>query len=133
MARLEDIIVGANVTGVAGSAPVSIVATKWHGNNVLEITFKGTRGQLANQLLYREDEGQIDVAAGNLPNNLTVENIKAGNSNIRNPTLASFANSLLPYRGLGSGIIRALEKYPDIDFFDDKEGNLFKVTLKRAE
>ena len=35
-----------------------------------------------------------------LPNNLTIENIKAGNSNMRNPILASFAAKLLPYRGL---------------------------------
>jgi ATP-dependent DNA helicase RecG len=40
---------------------------------------------------------------------------------------------VLPYRGYGSGILRALNRYPDIDFFDDREGNLFKVTLKRSE
>jgi ATP-dependent DNA helicase RecG len=72
------------------------------------------------------------ISPGHLPNNLTVENIKAGTSNARNPTLASSANHVLPYRGYGSGIIRALKKYPDIDFFDDREGNMFKVTLKRG-
>jgi ATP-dependent DNA helicase RecG len=71
------------------------------------------------------------VSPGHLPNNLNVENIKTGNSNTRNPVLASFANHLLPYRGYGSGIIRALSKYPDIDFLDDRDGNLFKVTFKR--
>jgi ATP-dependent DNA helicase RecG len=73
------------------------------------------------------------ISPGHLPNNLTVENIKSGNSNSRNPTLASFANHLLPYRGYGSGIIRALAKYPHIDFFDDREGNLFKVTMRRLK
>jgi len=72
------------------------------------------------------------ISPGHLPNNLTIENIKSGNSNSRNPTLASHANHLLPYRGYGSGIIRAIAKYPHIDFLDDREGNLFKVTLKRA-
>ena len=72
------------------------------------------------------------ISPGNLPNNLTVENIKNGNSNTRNPVLASYANHVLPYRGYGSGIIRALAKYPDIDFLDDRDGNLFKVTLKRG-
>ena len=71
------------------------------------------------------------ISPGHLPNNLTVENIKSGNSNTRNSVLASFANHVLPYRGYGSGIIRALAKYPDIDFLDDRDGNLFKVTLKR--
>jgi ATP-dependent DNA helicase RecG len=72
------------------------------------------------------------INPGHLPNNLTVQNIKSGNSNVRNTTLASFANHLLPYRGYGSGIIRALAKYPDIDFCDDRDGNLFKVTMKRC-
>ena len=71
------------------------------------------------------------VSPGHLPNNLTVENIKAGNSNTRNPVLASFAYQILPYRGFGSGILRALENYPDIDFIDDRDGNLFKCIIKR--
>ena len=71
------------------------------------------------------------ISPGHLPNSLTVENIKAGNSNARNPLLASYANHLLPYRGYGSGIIRALSKYPDIEFIDDREGNLFTAIIKR--
>lgn len=72
------------------------------------------------------------ISPGHLPNNLTVENIKAGNSNIRNPILASFATKLLPYRGLGSGLLRALRAYPDIELIDDREGNLFKVIVFRS-
>lgn len=71
------------------------------------------------------------ISPGHLPNNLTIENIKMGNSNIRNPILASFASKLLPYRGLGSGILRALKAYPDIDLVDDREGNLFKAVIHR--
>jgi ATP-dependent DNA helicase RecG len=67
-----------------------------------------------------------------LPNNLTIANIKSGNSNIRNPILASYATKILPYRGLGSGIRRALKAYSDIDFVDDREGNQFKVVIKRT-
>jgi len=71
------------------------------------------------------------ISPGHLPNNLTLENIKAGNSNIRNPILASFATKLLPYRGLGSGILRSLKAYPAIELIDDREGNLFKVIVAR--
>lgn len=71
------------------------------------------------------------ISPGHLPNNLTIENVKAGNSNIRNPILASFATKLLPYRGLGNGIRRAIKAYPNIDFFDDREGNLFKVVIHK--
>ena len=71
------------------------------------------------------------ISPGSLPNRLTVENIKAGNSNARNPVLASFANHILPYRGYGSGIMRALEAYHDIEFTDDKQGNKFVATIWR--
>jgi len=72
------------------------------------------------------------VSPGHLPNNLTVANILAGNSNIRNPILASFAAKLLPYRGLGTGILRAIRAYPKIKFQDDREGNLFKAIIDRS-
>ena len=71
------------------------------------------------------------ISPGHLPNNLTVENILKGNSNIRNPVLASFASKLLPYRGLGNGILRAKKAYAEIEFTDDREANLFKVTVSR--
>ena len=72
------------------------------------------------------------ISPGHLPNSLTIEHIKNGNSNIRNPVLASFATKILPYRGLGNGIRRALKAYPNIEFIDNREGNLFKVIIKRA-
>jgi ATP-dependent DNA helicase RecG len=71
------------------------------------------------------------ISPGHLPNNLTIENIKMGNSNIRNPILASYATKILPYSGIGSGIIRALKSYPDIEFKDDRSGNQFIVTVFR--
>jgi len=55
------------------------------------------------------------ISPGHLPNNLTVEKIRAGNSNIRNPILVSYvAKGLLPYHGLGSGIKRALDQGPQV-------------------
>jgi ATP-dependent DNA helicase RecG len=82
------------------------------------------------RIFVLDDRVEI-ISPGHLPNNLTIENIKAGNSNTRNPVLASFANQILPYRGYGSGILRALEAYPEIEFIDDRDGNLFKAILKR--
>lgn len=72
------------------------------------------------------------ISPGHLPNNLTVEKIRSGNSNIRNPILVSYvAKGLLPYHGLGSGINRALAACPQIDFVDDHEGSLFTATIHR--
>lgn len=74
------------------------------------------------------------ISPGHLPNNLTVDKIRVGNSNIRNPILVSYiAKGLLPYHGLGSGIKRALEDWPNIDFTDDRVGCLFTVTVHRKE
>ncbi len=70
------------------------------------------------------------ISPGHLPNNLTIANIKNGNSNIRNPILASFATKLLPYRGLGSGIRRALKAYDKIEFVEDRDGDTFKAKIK---
>lgn len=73
------------------------------------------------------------ISPGHLPNNLTVDKIKEGNSNIRNPILVSYAaKGLLPYHGLGSGINRALENWPHIEFIDDRDGCLFTSIVHRA-
>jgi ATP-dependent DNA helicase RecG len=85
----------------------------------------------AIRLLIFDDRIEI-ISPGHLPNNLTVEKIQVGNSNIRNPILMSFAaKKILPYHGLGSGIKRALEKWPGIDFRDDRDGCLFTATVRR--
>ena len=71
------------------------------------------------------------ISPGHLPNNLTIESIKMGVSNVRNPILHSFATKLLPYRGIGSGIRRAFNAYPDIELEDDRDRNIFSVIIKR--
>ncbi len=74
------------------------------------------------------------ISPGSLPNNLTIEKIRTGNSNIRNPILASFiAKNILPYRGLGSGIRRVLEEWPDVEFIDDRDGCIFTVIVHRIK
>lgn len=72
------------------------------------------------------------ISPGHLPNHLNIENIRAGISNIRNPILASYvAKGVLPYRGLGSGIPRALRNWPEIDLIDDRDRRLFIATVHR--
>ena len=67
MAKLENITVGSTVKGIAGDEPVSIVAVQWYGSNVVEITYKDTRGIPGTQLLYREDEAGVEVMSNHLP------------------------------------------------------------------
>lgn len=67
MARLEEITVGASVIGLAGNVPVSVVAVKWHGSNALTVTFRSVNGNVAEQILYREDEERLNIADSGLP------------------------------------------------------------------
>ena len=71
------------------------------------------------------------ISPGKLPNSLSVENIKHGISVIRNPIITSFATKILPYRGIGSGIVRAIRHYEKIDFVNDVESERFKVIIYR--
>ena len=110
---------------------------------LLEIPEIALEELLVNALLHRDyfisapvrlfifsDRVEI-ISPGTLPNNLTVENVKIGNSNTRNPILASFATHLLPYRGIGTGIPRALREYPHIDLVNDTASGVFKVIVHR--
>lgn len=74
------------------------------------------------------------ISPGHLLNHLTVQKIQAGNSIQRNPILASFvAKGLLPYRGLGTGVRRAIHDWPQIEFIDDREGCTFTSIVRRSE
>ncbi len=47
-----------------------------------------------------------------------------------NSILVSYvAKGLLPYRGFGSGVKRALEACPETDFTDDRDGCLFTAKV----
>ncbi|EIJ35575.1 RNA-binding domain-containing protein [Thiothrix nivea] len=82
------------------------------------------------RILMFTDRVEI-ISPGHLPNHLTVEQIRFGLSNMRNPIIASHATRQMPYRGLGSGIPRALENYANIQLIDDRKGNQFKVIMQR--
>ncbi|MFH1319513.1 MAG: RNA-binding domain-containing protein [Bacteroidota bacterium] len=82
------------------------------------------------RILIFDDRIEI-ISPGKLPNNLTVEKIKRGVSVKRNPTLASFAFDLIPYRGIGSGILRVLESYPNVEFYNETEIDQFKAIIYR--
>lgn len=56
------------------------------------------------RLLIFDNRVEI-ISPGCLPDGLTVESIKLGTAVVRNPFIASFCAKIMPYRGLGSGII----------------------------
>ncbi len=71
------------------------------------------------------------ISSGALPNNITVANIRSGVSNIRNPVIASFATKELPYRGIGTGIRRALAAAPGLELESDRDLNQFTARIPR--
>ncbi|MCD8309659.1 MAG: hypothetical protein LUB83_00365, partial [Prevotellaceae bacterium] len=73
------------------------------------------------------------VSPGVLPDGLTVEEIKLGNTAQRNPLICTFCTRTMIYRGLGSGIIRALGEGDEIEFINDELGNQFKTIIKRKQ
>lgn len=50
-----------------------------------------------------------------------------------NPYMATFVTNALHYRGIGSGIVRILREYPEIEINNDVNGKEFKVIVGRKE
>ncbi len=71
------------------------------------------------------------VSPGKLPNSLTIDNIANGISIARNPVLQSLAQYILPYKGLGTGVGRAISIYPVIQFVNNVESNQFTVKIPK--
>lgn len=112
---------------------------------IMEISKIALEEVLQNALVHRDYlknapiramifDNRIEIVSpGALPNRLTVENIKAGNSVVRNNLLVSYCVKTMPYRGFGSGIKRAIKEQPNIAFINDIDGEQFTVTIPRPE
>jgi ATP-dependent DNA helicase RecG len=110
----------------------------------LEIPLQTLEELLVNSLVHRDYyvnstvkvlmfDNRIEIVSpGKLPNSLTLQNIINGQSLPRNPILHSNAQFLLPFRGLGSGIPRALDKYKNIEFQNDQQAEQFKAIIHRG-
>jgi len=84
------------------------------------------------RLLIYDNRIEI-ISPGKLPNSLTVEDIKFGNPVIRNNQIVAFSTHTLPFSGLGSGIMRAIEEEPNIELINDVSGEQFIVKIPRPE
>ncbi|MCK9466388.1 MAG: hypothetical protein M0Q29_10945 [Thiopseudomonas sp.] len=82
------------------------------------------------RILVFRDRIEI-ISPGHLPDNISTDEIKRGKTKRRNPVLSEHAAHVLPYRGLGSGINRALQAWPHIELQDHKSGNEFRAVITR--
>ena len=80
------------------------------------------------KLLMFDDRVEIR-SPGRLPNSLTIEQMRRGVRRDRNPLIASFGNDLMQYRGLGSGVVRAIRHVPDLRIEEDAEAEEVVVTI----
>lgn len=72
------------------------------------------------------------ISPGALAGGLTEEDIRNGKTYQRNPYMATFATNALHYRGIGSGIVRILAEYPEIEIVNDVSGKEFKMIIPRT-
>ena len=73
------------------------------------------------------------ISPGALAGGLTEQDIRTGKTFQRNPFMATFATNALHYRGIGSGIVRILAEYPEIEIANDVNGKEFKVIILRKK
>lgn len=60
------------------------------------------------------------------------EDIRNGKTYQRNPYMVTFATNALYYKGIGSGIVRILAEYPEIQLENDASAKEFKVIIERT-
>jgi predicted HTH transcriptional regulator len=79
-------------------------------------------------------DNRIEIhSPGILPDGVTEESIKHGISVPRNKLLFENAKDILPYTGIGSGIMRAMQSYDKISFKNDFVREEFITILTREE
>lgn len=61
--RLEQLTPGARATGIAGTGPVEVISTRWHGATFLAVTYQNAHGATGQAVLRRDDETRIRLGS----------------------------------------------------------------------
>ena len=65
--KLEDLQPGTTVRGIHPAATVTVVNLQWHGADALTLIYRPPSGQVAEQVLYRDDESRLEVVEQGRP------------------------------------------------------------------
>ena len=84
----------------------------------------------AIRLLIFDNRVEI-INPGCLYGGLQVKDIILGVSRQRNPLMATMASRTMIFRGLGSGVVRALREDVKIDFYNEDSANQFRIVIWR--
>ncbi|MGG7100880.1 helicase-related protein [Rhodococcus sp. 24CO] len=60
--QLEELKPGLRLQGLIPAEVVTVIAVQWHGGDALELTYKTTVGGLGQQVIFRKNEAQLDIA-----------------------------------------------------------------------
>lgn len=109
----------------------------------LEISQIALEEILQNALVHREyianapirilifDNRVEIISPGTLPSGMTVDDLRFGNTLQRNPLMAQFCSRTMQYRGIGTGILRAIKEGAQMEFDNSESGNQFAVRFRR--
>lgn len=109
----------------------------------LEISQIALEEILQNALVHREyianapirilifDNRVEIISPGTLPSGMTVDDLRFGNTLQRNPLMAQFCSRTMQYRGIGTGILRAIREGAQMEFENSESGNQFAVRFIR--
>ena len=61
MARLEELKKDALVKGIKPDGLVTVIDVKWHGDSVVELTYKDAQGSLGSELIFRDKEPTLEI------------------------------------------------------------------------
>lgn len=65
--KLENITKGTYLSGVMPNQTVEVIDAVWHGSDVIEITFKDALGNPNNEILYRDNEANLEIIQASAP------------------------------------------------------------------
>ena len=63
MAKLEELKPNCQVKGILPNDPVTLLSVQWHGSDIVEVSYRGTTGNLGIELLFRDRESSLEVVA----------------------------------------------------------------------
>lgn len=110
----------------------------------LEIPEAVLEDMLQNSLVHRDylrtapirilifDNRVEIISPGSLAGGLTIDDIKMGQTFQRNPQIGQFCTYTTQYRGLGSGVMRALSICPNIQMVNNDSGKQFSIIIPRV-
>jgi SNF2 family DNA or RNA helicase len=67
MLKLEELTPGASVRGILPYSAVTVVSVQWHGSEALTLVYRDASGQVADELLFRQDEERLELVAEGRP------------------------------------------------------------------